>query len=162
PMLLFIFSTHLKTNLRRAWYLPTALLVLSCALVMWIKFTFLIVILSLCGLSAIFDLLNRKLPFMASSVIIAGLGFWIFAGQSFSNLAEYFRNSLSVTGSYSSAMALTGPRWQLIWGALICFCTVAGYAVAVTRNWRLLPGAVWICVFCFLNFKQSFVRQDEY
>jgi hypothetical protein len=59
-------------------------------------------------------------------------------------------------------MALAGPRWQLFWGVLVCFCLVAAYAVAVGKNWKLLPGAVWICVFCFINFKQAFVRQDDY
>jgi hypothetical protein len=162
PMLLFIVSTHLKNDQRRVWYFPTGLLVLSCALVMWVKFTLLIVILALCCLSAIQDLLNRKLPLIAGSVTVAGLGFWILAGQSLSNLPEYFRNSRYVAGSYSSAMALSGPRWQLFWGALVCFCVVAGYAVSVGKKWKLLPGAVWICLFCFLNFKQAFVRQDDY
>jgi hypothetical protein len=163
PMLLFIVSIHLETVPRRFWYLSTGLLVLSCALLIWVKFTWSILILALCCLSAIHDLLNRKLPLVAGSTIVASVGFWILAGQSLSNLPEYFRNSLSVVRSYSSAMASSGPRWQVIWGGLICFCIVAGYLeVALSKNWKSLLGAVWICLFCFINFKQAFVRHDDY
>src|SRR5215471_6945167 len=69
PMLLFIVSTHLKTRLRRAWYFSVGLLVLSCALVMWAKFTLCILVLALCGLSAIHDLLNRRAPLISTGVI---------------------------------------------------------------------------------------------
>jgi hypothetical protein len=93
PMLLFVVSTHFKTGLRRIRDLSIALLVFSCALVMLVKFTFLIVILALCGLSAVQDLLHRRPPWIAGGVMAAGLGFWILARQSLSNLPEYFRNS---------------------------------------------------------------------
>src|SRR5262249_780048 len=92
----------------------------------------------------------------------AGSGFWILAKQSLSNLPEYFRNSLYVAGSYSSAMGLVGPRAELVWGALVCACLVASYALTVGKNLRVLPGAIWVCGVCFLNFKQAFARQDDY
>jgi hypothetical protein len=162
PMLLFIISTHIRDDQRRVSYFTVVLLVLSCALAMWVKFTFCIIVVALCCLSAVQDLLHRKLPLVAISTAAASFGFWILARQSLLNLPEYFRNSLYVAESYSNAMASGGPRWQVVWGALICIGTVVAYAVVVWKNWRLLLGAAWVCLFCFLNFKQAFGRQDEY
>jgi hypothetical protein len=162
PMLLFVTSIHLKNVRQRAWYVTVWLLVLSCALVIWVKFTLCILIAALCCLSTAQDLLNRKLPLIATGIAIAGSGFWILANQSLSNVPEYFRNSLYVAGSYSSAMGLAGSKVELVWGALVCACVVVSYALTVSKNLRVLPGAIWVCVFCFLNFKQAFARQDDY
>jgi hypothetical protein len=162
PMLLFVVSTHLRERHRRLRYFTIGLLVLSCALVIWVKFTLCMVIAALCFLATIQDLLNRRLPLMAGGVIVAALAFWILAGQSFSNLPAYFRNSLAVASSYSSAMAVSGATWPVLWGTLVCVCVLASYVISIHKTWRLFPGAVWVCLFCFLNFKQAFTRQDDY
>src|SRR5262245_38171503 len=59
PMLLFIICTHLKDDQRRVGYFTVGLLVLSCAVVMWTKFTLCIIIIALCCLSAVQDILHK-------------------------------------------------------------------------------------------------------
>src|SRR5215471_18351222 len=82
PMLLFIISTHIRDDHRRVSYFTVVLLVLSCALVMWVKFTFCMIVVALCCLSAVQDLLRRKLPLVAISTAAASFGFWVLARQS--------------------------------------------------------------------------------
>jgi hypothetical protein len=128
------------------------------------KLNYGIAVFALC-LITLLGLPDRKRSVQLFAAILLGslTALWLLTGQAVSNLPEFASNSIQVLSGYSHAMTtdVTDVGWQRPYAVAAIALLVAAAAVA-TRNDPLPRRAATIglvSVFCFLAFKQSFVRQ---
>ena len=89
-------------------------------------------------------------------------GWAILGGQHFGNLSLWLRGQSEMAKSYQAAMGLWPEPNQLVSG-LIALLVVAGGLVLVIKKSRLYtPTVLLLAIGCFLAWKQSFTRGDEY
>lgn len=106
---------------------------------------------------------GRWLTMFAATFALAFVGLWLVAGQGLAGLPDFVSNSVEILGGYSRAMPteLSDVAWAIPFAlASIAALTIA--AVVATRQDELprqVGTVAIVVVFCFLTFKQSFVRQ---
>jgi hypothetical protein len=149
---------------RRADRILIALLVLACGLAAWVKFTAFLLVLGLVATLLAHDVFRRRPPYAAGGLLLSLITFWLLAGQSMAVLPSYLRGGLSLSGSYSNAMATSGENWVWIVSGLFCLSSIAVLLVFLfeARDWRNAPAFAWATLYVFLGFKQAFVRQDDF
>jgi hypothetical protein len=87
---------------------------------------------------------------------------WRAAGQPLAGLFNYFYNELSVIAGYNDAMAVRGPRTDMV---VVLLCAVSLLAMLAWGGRRLPRAVLWpagggVALLLFLSFKAGFVRQD--
>jgi hypothetical protein len=100
------------------------------------------------------------------ALVVALLAFWTVTGQSWGALPEYVRNSEQVVSGYALASLYEEPGlgWQYAaGGAAFAFGLVAAVHMtadddSARRRWGII--ALWVA-FCFVEFKDGFVRHDH-
>lgn len=142
----------------------TAILFLPFGLLPLVKGSFLLLCLAIAALAAAYFMVRRCWLLALAVVLSTGTAtilFWLADGQSLLDLLPYFASMFELTSGYTEAMALDGPRKEI----LFYLIAVAAILVAIVRE----PGlAVWPKVFLlfsfgaflFLAFKGGFVRHD--
>jgi hypothetical protein len=108
---------------------------------------------------------RKALPAAGAPLVAVFLGGWVAAGQSVSNVASYWRGSLSVATGYSSAMQVSHGRSAENWYAvLVCLLIAMLFAVSL----RGKPGRYQVAVglllagFLWAALKEGFVRHDTH
>ncbi len=108
---------------------------------------------------------RRALPVGGAALVVTFFAGWLGAGQSISNIASYFRGSLSVAIGYSAAMQFSHGRTAEDWyAAVVCALLVALFVLSV----RGKPGRYQVAVLLLLAgwlwaiLKEGFVRHDEH
>lgn len=133
----------------------------ALGLVGLVKFSFLMLGTVVVGLMAVDQVRRKRLPWVILVYVVSLLGFWLLAGQSLANLAEYLRTSWLLAGGYD-VMALRDPV-----GEILLFLTAVGalWATMVFTEWRsdritsVLFSLGFSLTFLLL-FKAGFVRHD--
>jgi hypothetical protein len=103
----------------------------------------------------------RQEAILAGSYVLSFFALWRIAGQNFSNLVPYLIDGYNITKSYTEAMALQGPAWQLIIGVLsgILVILLAACSIATGKQKIMVFFAFTAFIF-FTAFKSGFVRHD--
>jgi hypothetical protein len=108
---------------------------------------------------------RRATPAAGLALVAVFMSGWLAAGQSASNIASYWRGSLSVAVGYSAAMQVSHGRGAENWyAALVCALIVLIFAISVRGRsgryqvavWLLLAGWLWAAL------KEGFVRHDNH
>ena len=164
PVLLLALCKDRLTSQRRAGRAIVALLVVACGLTAWVKFTALILVLALFATLLAHDLIRQRRPLVAVGLLASMIVFWLLAGQSMATLPSYLHSGLSLSISYSNAMASGGENWVWIVSGLYCLWLIVALTIYLleARDWRNVPMFVWAILYIFLGFKQAFVRQDDF
>ena len=99
---------------------------------------------------------------MALTSAIAGIAFWLLAGQSLGDVPAWIRGSLELTSGYAEAMATIHDPWiGLAIAAGAAIIVVLVMAVLRVQRWRSDWPTVAIAVWtCFLAFRLGFTRLD--
>jgi hypothetical protein len=108
----------------------------------------------------------RHLAVVLSTLLIALIAGWLLSGQDIAALPAYVRGSAQIISGYSAALSYEQPMlgWQYA-AAWIAFGFGLAAAWQMTndggarRRWGTV--VMWI-VFCFLEFKEGFVRHDVF
>jgi hypothetical protein len=108
---------------------------------------------------------RRAAPAAGAALVVAFFAGWLAAGQSLTNIASYFRGSLSVALGYSSAMQVSQGRGAENWYAVVvCGLLVILFALSVLGKPGRYQVAVGLVVAGWLwaEVKEGFVRHDEH
>jgi hypothetical protein len=162
PFLMFTLAGEDRAT---GWDLRHIAILLACGLAACVKFTALILVVSLVFFLALDGIIRaRRSLWIAIGLLASFTVFFVAAKQYPGNLPDYLFGSLSVTGSFTAAMGIPGPLGELTWGLLLCTLVPALYVIYLARReqWRLLPLSGWLFAYFFLGFKQAFVRSDPY
>jgi hypothetical protein len=142
------------------------LLCLTLGLISLVKFTVLILAVTLVAVVALFDLLVRKrFPWTAMLYPVAVIGFWTAAGQHLGDLSSYFSSSLWIARGYTDAMALAeGPGYDV---GIFLVLSLLALTWVLASQWRkpLLTRTLSVgglSLVLFMGFKAGFVRQDPW
>jgi len=103
------------------------------------------------------------IPFSAS------MAFWIFSGQSISDLPAFLRGTLQLTSGYTVAMSSPWIAWPAVigFGFVVAYVTVSALVLfSLVRFSRLTVLSKWLlglvcAAFMFVGFKHGFVRTDH-
>jgi hypothetical protein len=174
PLLLMIAVYRATLPDGLGWRLPrtgvsTAAIValfVALGLLPLVKGSFLAPAASASGASAWLFWHKRRTPLAGLAVvvpIVAGIAFWIGAGQPLEALPEFFRTTAAITFGYSDGMALPGPRWEVV--AYLAASAAILYALA-RKATDPVSSRAFACVayttFLFVSFKAGFVRHDAH
>lgn len=169
PMLLLVVTLSPDTrfgNRETRWATSpiTHLLAAGCALTVWIKFTQFGIVAALALALATQDLLRRRLPVISMEIAAFALGFWLLARQSLSGLGPFLHGGVAIARSYSAAMSIEGPVWEVcVAGLLLLALVVPGFIRMRCGDVGFLwPSIVWVALLFFLQIKEAFVRQDSF
>jgi len=120
---------------------------------------FLIAMFCLLGIILKQDLMHRLT--LVLSYLLSFIGLWVLAGQNVSNIIPYLVSGYQATRSYTEAMAINGPLWQLVIGV----CSLG--LISILFFYCLLKGRKQELIFLVLNasilftvFKSGYVRHD--
>jgi hypothetical protein len=108
---------------------------------------------------------RRAVPAAGAPLAAVFLGGWLAAGQSLSNIASYWRGSLSVAVGYSSAMQVSKGRSAEDWyAALVCALIILLFAISLRGKPGRYKAAVWLLLIGWLwaELKEGFVRHDNH
>ncbi len=107
---------------------------------------------------------RRRWPWLLLTYVATWLALWLLAGQPLPAIGRYFINSADIAAGFNAAMALDGPRREVV-----AYLAAAGLLVVLwalereprdgRRGW--LPVAT-LAVLLFLVFKVCFVRHDAH
>jgi len=163
PLLFLCLMTWAPPDHRITGRALVLLFITACGLTAWTKFSGFILVTGLAAVLLLQDLLRHRRPYISAGILAAMMFFWLLAGQSFSGLIPFLRTSLAIALTYSEAAATGGQYWLVPVGAFVCAATVGIVALSLwqrdaLREW---PSLLWISVYLFLGFKETFVRQDS-
>ena len=108
---------------------------------------------------------RKALPAAGVPLVAVFVAGWTAAGQSVSNVASYWRGSLSVATGYSSAMQVSHGRSAENWYAVVvCLLIVMLFAISLRGQPGRYQLAVWLLLAGFLwaALKEGFVRHDTH
>lgn len=142
-----------------------ATLVVSLGLLSLIKFSLMVYIAIVVSIVALDTLLRqRRFPWPVPLYGAMLLVFWMLAGQRLSSIGPFVANSLRITGGYSEAMMLTGPREIqdvcLFSAAAALLIFLAGSAAWLRHRFAGMLFLMGWGFGLFVAFKYGYVRHD--
>lgn len=134
------------------------------ALELLVKANYGLAILGL-GLVTLLGLPNRRrnLPLFAGAGLGTFLAAWLLAGQSLGAIPDFASRSIEIAAGYSSAMGtdILAVGWHLpvALAAMALLLAATAFATWGDLASRRLAALALVAFFCFMAFKQGFVRQ---
>jgi hypothetical protein len=140
------------------------LMVIACALTVWMKVTGLCIVGALALALAVQDLVRRRLPVISMEIVAFALAFWLLARQSLSGLGLFLHGALAGAMSYSAAMFSDGPAWEIRFAGLLLLVLAVPVIIRFRRGGMglLWPSVGWVALLFFLQIKEAFVRHDPF
>jgi hypothetical protein len=106
---------------------------------------------------------RRNVPLFAAVTAGAFVACWVVAGQELSDIPAIASRSAQVISGYSAAMAtdIVAQHWERLAALAAMALLMAGAAFAARRDPlpRRVASLALVALFCFMTFKQGFVRQ---
>jgi hypothetical protein len=150
----------------RPWRRTSLIFLTLLAVLSLVKFTNLVLAVTLVGLGSARPLLHRdwrlalSAPAWFAGIFLTG---WMLCGQHPANLPAYLFNSWEISSGYQDAMGWSCPSQQLYHGLAVA-AIFAGYlgmnALTDKDRYRGLILALGAAVYVFLNWKHGFIRAD--
>lgn len=138
----------------------------ALALISLIKFTYALIIFPMIGSIVAESLWKKRIPWVGIFFTLSYLSLWKFAGQNFSNLWIYLRNSWEVASGYSAAMESPPvPHLGFLEVSYLfaAFLLILASGLAQKKSfYPALKNSAFLGLICFLVFKGAFVLNDEY
>jgi len=136
----------------------------TLGMVIGIKASFIALAFVAWGLGAGLFLLSGEIIFFAivlCTPVATALLAWALAGQPIAGLADYLKNSVTISAGYTEAVSLTGDARDIV--VYLCAAVMILFALTKTRfpAWGSKAAIALIFVlFFFVSFKAGFVRHD--